>query len=333
MKRISIIGMINLLFLILIGGNLMAADLSGKKVVVISGVSEESSGNILGYKFIYDGINEVLKPAGITPVYQWVEMDTLPSDEAKTAAADEAIAKARAVKPDLIVTLNDDALKFIGARIDDIPVIFSWVFGAPSSLGMPKDNVTGIIRKSYAVDIWRMAKRLMEVETVGMLSKYSLTVEGVKKTLLAKADLLEKASGVRFKDMIMCNTFDEWQKAVKEFPYDLLYLADTSRITKDGKAMNSADLTAWTVANAKVPVIAAAEKDVAAGALYSIVTSENGIGKMVAETAIGILNGGEVNQAYQASKKGKFVVNLKTAVQKKTEIPYEILATADKVYE
>jgi len=150
-----------LLAAVLLAGPAMAADaasLASKKVVVISGVSKESAPGI-GYNLVYDGINEGFKTVGITPEYLWVELDTAGSDENKTKRADEIIAKARARKPDLIVTLNDDALKFIGARIEDVPVVFTWIFGAPGQLGMPMDNVTGIIRASYAKDIWTIATR------------------------------------------------------------------------------------------------------------------------------------------------------------------------------
>lgn len=332
LKRVAYL-MFSIMMLALLSINALAADIAGKKVLVISGVSEASAPNVIGYQAVYDGINEVLNAAGISPEYQWVELDSLPSDEAKTVEGDAAIAKARKLKPDLIITLNDDALKFIGARIDDIPVVFCWIFGSPKDLGMPKDNVTGVIRTSYAADIWKLANELMGVKTVGMISKYSATVAGVKKYLTVKADLLEKYSGVRFKDMVLCNSFDEWKNTVSSFSYDLLYLADTSRITKDGKEMSRQETTAWTVANTKVPVIAASEKDVEAGALFSIVTSETRIGKIAAETGLGILKSGEVSQVYQESKKGKLVFNAKTAKKYNLEIPYNVLSSAEKIYE
>jgi ABC-type uncharacterized transport system substrate-binding protein len=260
-------------------------------------------------------------------------MDSLADEAAKTAAGDAAIAKAKEQKPDLVITLNDDALKFIGSRIDDIPVVFAWIFGAPNTLGMPKDNVTGIIRASYAADIWKLANKLFGAKTVALISKNSASMKGISKVLEGRAPLLEKDSGVKYSGMILCDTLAEWEKAVTTFQYDFIYLADTSRIMKDGKEMTRQETAAWTVANAKVPVIAAAEGDVEAGALYSIVTSETAIGRLAAERALEILNGAPPNPVYGQSKKGKLVINMKTAQKYKLEIPYDILSTADKVFE
>ena len=323
------------LAVVLLAAPAMAADaasLASKKVVVISGVSKESAPGI-GYNLVYDGINEGFKAVGITPEYLWVELDTAGSDENKTKRADEIIAKARALKPDLIVTLNDDALKFVGARIEDIPVVFTWIFGSPGQLGMPMDNVTGVIRASYAKDIWTIARKILNVKTVALMSKNSASMAGTRTTLQGRADTLEKESGVRFKEMYLIDTFEQWEKQVKNFPEEFIYLADTSRIVKDGKELSRKELTAWTVENAKVPVIAASEVDVEAGALFSIVTSENAMGKMAAESAIDILKGAEPSQVYKMSKKGKLVINAKTAKKYKVEFPYDILSTAEKIYE
>lgn len=334
MKHFKLFTVFVLVFMVaLCAGQAAAEGLSGKKVVVVSGVSKENAAKI-GYNLVYDGINAGFKAAGIEPIYQWKEMDSLTTDEAKTAAGDEAIAAARAENPDLIITLNDDALKFIGARIDDIPVVFGWIFGSPSKLGMPKDNVTGVLRTSYASDIWKLAKKILpKADTVALISKTSASMGGIRKVLFGRAKLLKKASGVEFKEMYLVNTFDEWKNTVETFPEDFIYLADTSRIVKGEKTLTREETTAWTVQNSKVPVIAAAEGDVKAGALFSIVTSEYGIGQTAAEVAIKILNGEPPPQVYTQSKKGKLLFNMKTANKYKIEIPYDLLSSADMVYE
>lgn len=325
-------GLVPIVLMAMLAGTAMAGDLSVKKVVVVSGVSKAQV-VATGYNLVYDGIDEGFNGSGITPVYQWAEMTYLTTDAQKTKAGNLAIASARAEKPDLIIVVDDDALKFIGAKIDDIPIVFAFIFGSPKTLGLPRQNVTGIIRASYAADIWGLTNKLFGVKTVALISKYSAPMAGIKQVLAARAALLQKACGVLYKDTILCETFDDWKKAVTTWPYDFIYMADPSRIVKDGKEMARADVVRWTVANAKVPVIAASEKDVASGALFSIVTSEKGIGKLASETALDILNGAPISQAYTQSKKGKLVFNAKTIQKYKVEIPYEILSTADNVYE
>jgi putative ABC transport system substrate-binding protein len=305
-----------------------------KKVVVVSGASQGQAKEI-GYSLIYDGINEGLAGSGTDVVYQWVDLDKLKDPAAKAAAGEAAIAKARAEKPDVIIVLNDECLKFVGLKIDDIPVIFAWVFTNTKLFPeLPKPNVTGVIRRSYAADIWGLANKLMGVKTVALISKKSESMAGVRKYLFALADKIEAGVGVRYKEMYLVDTFEEWEKTVNTFPEDIIYLADTSRITKGDKVMSRAEITAWTVANAKVPVIAATEADVEAGGLYSIVTSEKAIGQHAADVAQKIMSGTPPSEIeYVQSKKGKLVINMKTAQQYKLEIPYDILSSAEKVYE
>jgi len=331
MKRFKFVCLMACVVMVsLFAGNALAA----KKVIVINGVTEAEAKKIGNYELVYSGIREGLATIGIEPEFQYLELDSLQSDEEKNAAGDKAIEKALAAKPDLIITLNDNCLKFVGSRIDSVPVVFAYIFGKPQALGMPKDNVTGVLRRSYAVDIWGMAQKILGAKTVALLSKDGTSMRGVRKYLSAMADKLEAGSGVRYKEMYLLNTFDEWKAAVDSFPEDFIYLADTSRITQGDKVLSREEITRWTVDNAKVPVIAATESDVKAGALFAIVTSEQAIGLAAAELAAKILDGTAPKEIpYFSSTKGKLVVNVKTAQTAKIDIPYDILSTAEAVYE
>jgi ABC-type uncharacterized transport system substrate-binding protein len=307
---------------------------AAKKVIVISGISETNARSVETYLLVHEGIREGLMMQGIKPEFQYVELEAMATDALKTAAGVTAIATAKASHPDLIITLDDDCLRFIGSRIDDLPVVFAFVWGQPETLGLPKPNVTGIIRRSYAADTWAMARQLTGATTVALISKKNVPMEGVKLYLTAGADHLEKVSGVRFKDMFLVDTFSEWEQHVKNFQAGFIYLGDTSRIKKDGHEMKPEELIQWTVANATVPVVGADVKTTEAGALFSIVTSEKAIGLSAAETALKILGGTEPSSIpYVSSSTGKLVVNAKTAQKYKIDIPYEVLYTAEKIYE
>jgi putative tryptophan/tyrosine transport system substrate-binding protein len=307
--------------------------LADKKVLVLLGASPENA-TLGGYEMIYEGIHSILKPAGIVPQFLWVDLDSLTSAEQKLATSTAAIPKIRAMNPDLIIAVNDDCVVFFGQQIDDIPMVFTYVFAAPASMGLPKVNITGVLRRSYAVDIWAMAKKLLNVNTVEMISKNSSAMEGVKHYITAGADQLAAASGVKFLDMHLVDTFTEWQDRVKNISADFIYLADTSRISQDDKMVTRTEISRWTASNAKVPVIAATEEDVAAGALFSIVTSEEAQGAHAAEIALRILNGAAPSDIpYETSVKGKLVINAATAQKMKVDIPYEILSSAEAIFE
>lgn len=314
-------------------GFISSAAVAAQKVIVISGVSE-INGKDAGYVQVTDGVNESLKAVGITPEYMWVDLDAVTDSAEKEKLSLATVEKVKAAAPDVVIVMNDNCLKHIGTKIEDIPVVFTYVFGHPATLGLPKPNITGVTRASYAADIWALANKLLGVKTVALMSKKSPSMEGVRKYLFAGADKLKAASGVQYKEMYLLETFDEWKKAVNEFPEDFIYLADTSRITDGDKILSRVEVTAWTVANAKVPVVAATEKDIEAGALYAIVTSEKALGINAAEIAKKILNGTAPSDIpYVSSKKGKLVINVKTAKQYGLDIPYDILSSAEKIYE
>ena len=306
---------------------------AAQKVVVISGVPEAAAVQSRNDQ-VCQGIKEVLKTEGIVPSFEWVGLDALATVELKSAAVDKVLAKAKAEKPDLLIVLNDNMLGYVIKKVDDLPVVFCWIFTPPQYLGLPKANFTGVTRMSYAADNWIMAKQLLGANTVGLLSKDNPSMAAVKGYLAAGADKLEAVSGVRYKDMFLVKTFDEWKKAVEAFPYDFIYIADSSQVMDGDRVMERAELTGWTVKHSKVPVIAATEADVEAGALFSVVTSEKTIGVKAAESAVKILKGAApADVPYVTSSKGRLLINIKTAQQYKLEIPYDLLASADKVYE
>lgn len=331
MKKIFTIGFIAGLWAILF---MAGPALAARRVVVLTGDTEANAKAVGNYKYEYEGIREGLKAQGIQPEFQYIKLESLATDAQKKAAADKEIARLRASKPDVIITLNDACLKYVGSRIDNIPVVFAFTWGNPKTLGLPKPNVTGVIRRSYAADIWAMTRKLTGAKTVALISKKSDSMAGVRRYLFAKADKLEAASGVRFKEMYLVDTFAQWANRVKNFPAGFIYLGDTTRVTKDGTEMSPQKLVRWTVDNAKVPVIGADAKSAKYGALFSIVTSEKNNGLMAAQLALKILDGTKPSALpYVTSSKGKLVVNIKTAQKYKIDIPYDILSTAEEIYQ
>ncbi len=308
-------------------------NLAEKKVVVISGISQAKA-DAAGYTEAYEGINKGFKSIGITPHYEWAEL-TPDNDKNNHTIGDEMVTRVKAMKPDLVIALSDDCLHYVGLKFKEIPVVFAYVFGDPTKIpGLPQKNITGVVRRSYAGDIFALANKLLGVKTVALIGKYSEAMAGVKGYMAAGADKLEAATGVRYLDMYLVNTFEEWTNAVKTTPAELLYLTDTSRLIKGDRELTRTETTSWTVENAKVPVIAAIEGDVEAGALFAILTSVTVNGEMAAELAVKILSGTAPSDIpYSPSTKGRLVFNATTAKKLNVNIPYEILSTAEKIYE
>ena len=304
------------------------------KVAMIAGLSETDMDENPSYAVLFEPIEAALKENGIAWEYFYAALDEEPDESARMALVKETIGKVKATNPDAIIVLFDNIITHIAKQIEDIPIVAGYFFGSPESLGIPTKNITGVNRRSFAVDIWSIANQVTGAETVSMLSKSGESMAQVRLYLMAKADDLEKASGVRFKEMYLCDTFDEWKKHVENCTEDMIYLADTSRIKDGDREMTSTELIRWTVDNAKVPVVGATEEAAKDGALFSIVTSEGILGSQMADMVIKIVKGTPVSGIpMETVKKGKLLINAKTAMKKNIEIPYEILTSADHVFE
>ncbi len=330
MKRAGI-GILSVMFVLLFAGMALAE----KKVLVLVSLSEAKAQSTDAYGLFFDGLEEVFKTENIKPEYLYTDIEDQPTDDAKRAHAEKIVATIHAKKPDVLVPLADVTVQYIATRIDSIPSVFGFVYGSIESMGLPKPNITGVARRSYAPDIWGMAAKLFNAKNVAMLSKDSLSMAGVKKVLMSKADGLEKLCGVRLLDMYLVDTFAQWQERVKNISADFIYMADTSRLTgEDGAQIPRAETVKWTVANAKMPVIAASSEDVEAGALYTILTSFKEWGRQTGAMVLKNLSGTPIAELpVETVKKGALVINGKTAMQYKIDIPYEILSAAERIVE
>ncbi len=320
-----------LLFVMLFTGVALAE----KKVLVLVARSEEKTKIVGTYLPYFEGLEEMLNTEKITPEYLFTDLADQPTDDARRAYAKGLVTKILDKKPDVLVALADVSVQYVATQIESIPTVFGYVYGSIESMGLPKPNVTGVARRSYAPDIWGLAAKLFGAKNVVMLSKNSVSMAGVKKILMSKADGLEKLCGVRLLDMHLVESYDEWQTQVKNISSDFIYLADPSRLTqKDGSQLPRAEAVKWTVANAKMPVVAATGEDVEAGALYTILTSDKEWGKQTGAMVLKYLSGTPIAEIpVETVKKGALVINSKTAMQYKIDIPYEILTAAEKIIE
>ena len=315
-------------------GVMVGSVLGDGKVVIVPGLTETEIRSVTTYIPFFSGVENALKEQGVAYEYYHVGLDNAPDDDTRMAAAKEAISKIKSMDPDVIVAVNDNVVKFIGMQFEETPVVAGYFFGSAASLGLPTKNITGVERRSFAVDVWSIAKQVAGVNTVSMISKDSYSMQQIRTFLLEQADTLEKLSGVRMKEMYLCNTFDEWKNLVKNWSEDLIYLADTTRLMEGDKEVPTAEVVQWTVDNATVPVVGANTEAARDGALFAMVTSEAQWGNQVANMVIKILNGTPVSDIpIEKVSKGKLLINAKTAITKNIDIPYEILNSADHIYE
>ena len=305
-----------------------------KKVVVFTGVLEEQAIEGSGLFVCQKAIREALENNNIPVEFIFYNLNETAGEDIIASEAKKAIEKIREINPAVVILLNDHGIKYVGTQIDDIPIVAAYFFSSPQSIGLPKPNITGVTRGSYAKDMWKMANQLMGGKTVGMISKKSFAMEGIRKIMFSRAGALEQATGVTFKEMYLCDTFEDWKTKVNNWSEELMYVVDSSRLIDGSREVMPEETIKWTIENTKTPFFAANDYDVRYGALFSIVTSDAAWGQQAVAMVKKIIDGTPVSEIpMEAVTKGSLLINAKTAEKFKIEIPYEILESADHIYE
>ena len=319
-----------ILFSILFVGSVFAQG----KVTIVLGVNENYySDNETASEYI-EVTKKALEAENIAYEIVYSDIELAPDEAERTKKGKETAEKVRQSQPGVIIPMGDNALKQMMLNIDDIPIVGAFFYSPPNALGFPKANATGVMRGSYAEDMWKMANQLTGGKTIGMLSRDSFSMQGVKKAIMARAAALEQASGVKLTDMYMCETFEDWKQKVLNWKEDMMYIIDTSRLTEGEKIYTSQETVKWTIENSKVPVIATNQIDTEAGAVFSIIVSNGQWAYQAVQIADKILSGTPVSDIpVESVSKGDLFINAKTVQRFNIEMPYEILETAAKIYE
>jgi hypothetical protein len=116
------------------------------------------------------------------------------------ARANQILADIRDRKPDLVITADDDALKWVGLKLDDMPVVFNGVNDDPGrylssdkidSLKKPGHNLTGVYQTTYYKQSLLLAKKLVpSARTFATITDKTTT----GKTLLNNLETVDDAS-------------------------------------------------------------------------------------------------------------------------------------------
>ena len=125
------------------------------KVVVITGVTEDQAVAGSGLNGCITAIKEGLQAAGIPSEFLYYNLSEDAGEAVVVAEAEKAIAKIKEMKPEAAIVLNDFGIKHVASKIDDVPIVVAYFFNRPQAIGLPKPNVTGIARGSYAADMWK----------------------------------------------------------------------------------------------------------------------------------------------------------------------------------
>jgi ABC-type uncharacterized transport system substrate-binding protein len=215
--------------------------------------------------------------------------------------ANRILADIRDRRPDLVFTLDDDALKWIGLKLDDIPVVFTGVNGNPrrylasekiDSLEKPGHNLTGVYQTTYYRQSLLLIKKLVpSARTFAVITDKTTT----GRTLLESLKAVDKASlPLQWKDSFISDQFSQWEAKIKAWQnqVDAVFLLSANAVLDgQGKRMTMKQAIEWIAAHSALPDAACWTEQVQDGILVSAADDGTQQGRFSAALALKIIAG------------------------------------------
>jgi len=270
--------------------------------------------------------------------------------EAMQGVAAEVLREIDSFRPDVIVTLDDNAFREVGlpmAGRQDVATVFSGLNGQPemynarkyfmNSREKPGNNITGIYEKLYVV----RSMRVMESAVAGLtgakivgITDYSPTGNAITKQFeleLARQqgtvawELIRVKDWQEYVDLITRINDDESVKAI--YPVALtLKVSETVTYT-------APEIFKWTVENSKKPEMALNYFFSEVGLFGGAAVDFKSMGLAAGKKAGKILNGEKAGDLpIDDAPEYAIVLNIKRAKQLGIDIPPPLLTAADYVY-
>jgi len=203
---------------------------------------------MLGYKYDF--------------VYFHMNTKRLPPSEHEPMAR-RAWEKFLEVKPALVITGDDNALKYLAPRFsaEETPLVYLGVNGNPADYDAEgKKNITGVLERPLLVDSISIIRRIMEPPPKKILILFddgTTSQVSVKQIFGGQTTLKIDDTVV---DLKLIGQLEEWEKSVltaKQAGYDAIFVGLFHTIVdKDGNHVSEERILKWNVDNTPVPPFA-----------------------------------------------------------------------------
>ncbi|BBO71567.1 hypothetical protein DSCA_54970 [Desulfosarcina alkanivorans] len=321
MKRLLSLGM-SLVTAAVMVTSANASPYAGKKVLFIDSYHS-------GYAWsdgITTGVQRTLADTGVD--LKVIHMDTKRNTD--EAFKKEAALKAKTVieqfKPDVVIAADDNASQYlIQPYYEDasLPFVFCGVNWDEKGYGFPYNNVTGMVEVTPIPQLLEQLQPLAKGDKIGFLGPDILTAR-------KEAQNYKKVFGMTLTEYY-AKDFEDWKKGFAE----LQAKVDILVIDSDGGLYKTQadEMKQFVEDNTKIPS-GATYDFMAPYALitYGKVAEEQG--DWSAGAALKILAGDSPKDIPVAkNSQGKLIVNTRIASKAGTDVPFDILQSAEKVIE
>ncbi len=271
--------------------------------------------------------------------------------QAIRAQAKKALKEIEAFKPDVVVVLDDNAIREVMLPLvgrDDIAVVFSGMNGQPSAYNVkkpfferaerPGSNVTGVYEKLYLAKslsvIGSSLNGFEEGDKVVGITDYSPTGNAISRQF--ELEIAAEKTQVDW-ELHRVRDFDEYRSLIHELNEDpkvrAIYPAALSLKTAKGDTYTAPEIFAWTIKNSRKPEMSLNYFFSKIGLFGGAAVDFTSMGRMAGEKAARILNGEKAGTLpIEDARDYAIVFNQRRARQLNIKIPPPLLTAADHVY-
>lgn len=267
------------------------------------------------------------------------------SEAAMKAQGDRILADIKAKAPSLVITTDDDALQFVGLRVENIPVVFNGINGSPAkyltspkidTLQKPGHNITGVYQTTYFKQSLEFIRSIRpEAKTFAAITDESTTGHA----LLGELEKVKGALPLELKDVLMSAKMSDWKAKITAWQnqVDCIFLLSGNAVTdENGNLMRHDQTMAWIAENSRLPDTCPWAFQVQDGILLSAADSGEQQGVYTAFLAAEILNGAEPGSlAIVTPPSGVPVLNSKRATKLDLNLPpdlVEIFVSSGRIF-
>lgn len=293
----------------------------GKKILYIDSYHE-------GYDWsdgITEGVLGVLSETGVDLKIHRMDTKRNPSEDFKEQAALEAKALIEEFNPDVVITSDDNAFKYLIMpyyRDAALPVVFCGLNWDASLYEAPYENTAGMVEVSLTSQLIDTLKEYSDGERVGYLSADVLTER-------KNAEYYKKLFDIDFERQYFVNSMEEWKEAFLKLQdeVDLLVFENNAGI----QDWDEEEAENFALENVKIPV-GTTNPWIMQSSLIGMTKIPDEQGEWSAETALEILDGTNPSDIPIATnKRGGVLVNLKIAEKLDVILKPNLLKNAEIV--
>ncbi|HEB50920.1 MAG TPA: hypothetical protein ENI89_09950 [Desulfobulbus sp.] len=270
------------------------------------------------------------------------------SPEQIRARGREALKLVASLRPDVVVTMDDNAIRTVMMPLvdTDIPVVFSGMNNQPElynrsrefmdSREQPGHNVTGVHERLYIDKSLQLMKEIVPgLKRVVFIVDDSPTGYAIKRQI--QEELFNNETDILY-SIWQAESFAQYKRFILRINSDpgigAYYPVAVRLPAADGSMVTGEDLFRWTLRHGRKPGMAVNYVVSRMGILGGVSVNFVSMGEQTADKVAGILRGtpaGEIRIEDTADY--AIVFNMARARQLGIAIPTDLLAAADEVYE